>query len=223
MSYFGTGENLWDRVTGTVLIPHYAGDTINMGGAKITGLATGTVAGDALHFGQIGVAIQAYDADLAAIAGISVARGSLITGQGVSPSWAGLAAGSQYQSLLMGADEPAWGAVNLAQAAAITGLLPLANMPVGSAQYQVITAGATPFTPAYSGYLLDGTNGGKTLLAVTSGKTLTLTATDNFNLTIPATGTAAMLNQANSFTLINPLTTIAESWIGPSAVDGIYF
>jgi hypothetical protein len=32
-----------------------------------------------------------------------------------------------------------------------------------------------------------------------------------------------MLNQANSFTLINPLTTIAESWIGPSSTTGIYF
>jgi hypothetical protein len=42
-------------------------------------------------------------------------------------------------------------------------------------------------------------------------------------MTIPATGTAAMLNQANSFTLINPLTTLAESWIGPSSTTGIYF
>ena len=30
-------------------------------------------------------------------------------------------------------------------------------------------------------------------------------------------------NTANSFTLINPLTTIAESWIGPSSTAGIYF
>ena len=35
--------------------------------------------------------------------------------------------------------------------------------------------------------------------------------------------TVALLNQANSFTLINPLTTIAESWIGPAATTGIYF
>ena len=34
---------------------------------------------------------------------------------------------------------------------------------------------------------------------------------------------AAMLNASNSFTLINPLITIAESWIGPSATAGIYF
>jgi|GEM_PF-4914248 len=31
------------------------------------------------------------------------------------------------------------------------------------------------------------------------------------------------LNSANSMTLINPLTTLAESWIGPSATTGNYF
>jgi hypothetical protein len=166
---------------------------------------------------------QPLDTDLTNIAGISIARGMLIIGHGASPVWAGLAAGAQYQSLVMGADEEGWGAVDLAQAAAITGLLPLGNLQVGTAQYQILTAGADPFTPAWSGYLLSGTTGGKTDLAVTSGKTLTLTATGNYNLTIPATGTAALLNQANSFTLINPLTTIAESWIGPSSTTGIYF
>ncbi|MEI7750069.1 MAG: hypothetical protein WCJ25_03630, partial [Candidatus Moraniibacteriota bacterium] len=30
-------------------------------------------------------------------------------------------------------------------------------------------------------------------------------------------------NAANSMTLINPLTTLAESWIGPSSTSGIYF
>ena len=100
---------------------------------------------------------------------------------------------------------------------------PSALLGNGASQYQTIITGATPFVPVYSGFLLDGTTGGKTVLAVTSGKVLTLTAVDNYNLTVPATGTAALLNQANSFTLINPLTTIAESWIGPSSTAGIYF
>ncbi len=91
------------------------------------------------------------------------------------------------------------------------------------AQYNILTVGATPFVPVFSGFLLDGTTGGKTILAVTNTKVLTLTAADSYNLTIPATGTAALLNQANSFTLGNPLTTIAESWIGPSSTAGIYF
>ena len=41
---------------------------IPMGGHKITGLANGTASGDALHYGQIGVAIQAYDADIPTVA-----------------------------------------------------------------------------------------------------------------------------------------------------------
>jgi hypothetical protein len=55
---------------------------------------------------------------------------------------------------------------------------------------------------------------------ITGGGTLAL---GGFILTVPATGTAALLNRANSFTLINPLTTIAESWIGPSSTNGVYF
>jgi len=101
----------------------------------------------------------------------------------------------------------------------------------GTDQYQVIVTGANPYVPVYSGFLLDGTTGGKTVFTVTNTKVLTFTATDTSGitftgaavLTVPATGTAALLNQANSFTLINPLTTIAESWIGPSATAGIYF
>lgn len=54
----------------------------------------------------------------------------------------------------------------------------------------------------------------------------------NLNATNLASGTVAdarlsanvaLLNAANSFTLINPLTTIAESWVGPSSTTGVYF
>ena len=96
-------------------------------------------------------------------------------------------------------------------------------LPNGTSQYQTIITGASPFAPGYSGFLLDGTTGGKTVFAVTNTKALTLTSTGDFNMTVPATGTVAMLNQANSFTLINPITTIAESWIGPSTTAGVYF
>lgn len=56
-----------------------------------------------------------------------------------------------------------------------------------------------------SSYLLDGTAGGKTVLNVTSGKTLTLTATDNYNLTIPTTGTAALVDFANVFSQVQTI------------------
>jgi len=45
---------------------------------------------------------------------------------------------------------------------------------------------------------------------------------DNDILSVPVTN-AALLNAANVFSLINPLTTLAESWIGPSSTTGIYF
>lgn len=71
-----------------------------------------------------------------------------------------------------------------------------ARLAKGS-QYAVLGQGADE--PAWSGYLLTGTSGGKTNLAVTSGKTLTLTAANDYNLTVPATGTAALLGVANAY------------------------
>jgi hypothetical protein len=70
------------------------------------------------------------------------------------------------------------------------------------AQYQVLTVGATPFVPSWSGYMISGTTGGKTTLAVTNLKTLTITSTDDYNLTVAATssisGTNTGDNAANS-------------------------
>lgn len=53
--------------------------------------------------------------------------------------------------------------------------------------------------------ILTLTNAAASTLAIniTAGKTLTLTAADNYTLTIPATGTAALLGTANVFTLTN--------------------
>jgi hypothetical protein len=41
---------------------------IPMGSHKLTGLSDGSVTGDSIHFGQIGVAVQAYDADISTVA-----------------------------------------------------------------------------------------------------------------------------------------------------------
>ena len=53
------------------------------------------------------------------------------------------------------------------------------------------------------------------IFAVTNVTTLTLTATSDYNLTVPETGTAALLNQSNSFTLINYLGLVLQRRCGP--------
>lgn len=57
-------------------------------------------------------------------------RGDIIFRDASAP--ARLARGTQYQVLQAGANDPAYGAVNLAQAAAVTGVLPAANLPDAS-------------------------------------------------------------------------------------------
>lgn len=59
-------------------------------------------------------------------------------------------------------------------------------------------------------------------LAITAGKTITCTQDTTLDDTV-ALSKKANLETANSFTNIAPMTTLAESWIGPSALDGIYF
>ena len=81
----------------------------------------------------------------------AIARGDVLTGQGVTPKIARLAKGAAFAVLTGDGTDTAW-----------------------------------------SSYLLSGTAGGKTILAVTNTKTLTLTVIDNYNLTIPGTGTAAL-------------------------------
>jgi len=90
----------------------------------------------------------------------------------------------------------------------------------GAMQYQTIITGANPFIPVYSGFLLDGTTGGKTVFAVTNTKTLTLTSTGDFNLTVPATGTAALLATENIFT-VKQLVQYTRTAAGAAANYGI--
>ncbi len=68
----------------------------------------------------------------------TVARGDIITAQGASPTWTRLAKGAQYLSLVMGANEPAWGAVPLNQSGAVSGILPATYGGTGS-QYTSFT------------------------------------------------------------------------------------
>jgi hypothetical protein len=62
----------------------------------------------------------------------SVVRGDLMTGQLATPKWQRLAKGTQYQVLLGGATDLAWGAVSLDQGTAVTGILGSANGGTGN-------------------------------------------------------------------------------------------
>ncbi len=82
----------------------------------------------------------------------------------------------------------------------------IATIAPPTAQYKYLVSSATPFAYAESAGALNiasgktltvsnsvtiaGTDGGAVSLAVTSGKTLTLTCADNYNLTVPGTGVA---------------------------------
>ena len=206
-----SGENWWDRV-GTVLSPHNAGDAVadilTYNGLTLTSAATGfTVAG--------GTTSKTLTVPLdASVSGINTGDNS---------------ANSLYD---IGSDTQAWSAVLDAFAAGTdvtvgqggTGVSTLAlngvlfgnagnalGVTAIGAQYQVLTVGATPFVPAFSSYLLDGTAGGKTILAVTNTKTLTLTATGDYNLTIPATGVAMLVG--NSHTTLSDIGTNTHAQI----------
>jgi len=206
-----SGENWWDRV-GTVLSPHNAGDAVadilTYNGLTLTAAATGfTVAG--------GTTSKTLTVPLdASVSGINTGDNS---------------ANSLYD---IGSDTQAWSAVLDAFAAGTdvtvgqggTGVSTLAlngvlfgnagnalGVTAIGAQYQVLTVGVTPFVPAFSSYLLDGTAGGKTTLAVTNTKTLTLTATGDYNLTIPATGVAMLVG--NSHTTLSDIGTNTHAQI----------
>jgi hypothetical protein len=64
----------------------------------------------------------------------------------------------------------------------------------GSSQYQTIITGASPFAPVYSGFLLDGTTGGKTIFSVSNTKVLTILTTNTYTLTIAGTASISGTN-----------------------------
>jgi hypothetical protein len=75
----------------------------------------------------------------------------------------------------------------------------IGQLAIGATPNSVLKSNGTD--PSWSTYLLTGTSGGTTSFAVTNTKTLTFTSTGDFNLTVPATGTAALLATQNVFTV----------------------
>lgn len=142
------------------------------------GLVAWDVAGQgARHASDISAAAPTRHVPLGA------ATGDLIVWDG--SKWVVLTKGSQYQVLTGGATTPTWGAVNLGQATAITGVLPAANGGTGISNAGTIT--------------------NATATTITGGGTLALAG---FTLTVPATGITALLATANVFTLDNTIHTL---------------
>ena len=87
-------------------------------------------------------------------------RGDLLVATTATPILGRLAKGTQYQVLTGGATDPTWGAVDLAQATAVTGTLPLGNGGTGATTLAGagIVAGSASITTANA--LLIGASAG---------------------------------------------------------------
>lgn len=157
----GSGASpLWTRLAAGA-----PGEVLTMGANEPAWAASGAGAHDLL---------SATHGDTTAHA---VVRGDLITGQGAVPTWDGLAAGSEHDTLQMGANEPAW-VTNPEFPTVGIGVAPEANivLKVTGHQYQTLyDAGNTG-----AALTIDWNNGNR--------QKCTLTADCTFTFSNPKTG-----------------------------------
>lgn len=105
----------------------------------------------------------------------------LVLGGGAGTAPVSLAAGSQYQVLTMGASNPEYGALNLGQSAAVTGILPVANTTVATQAIGTVTTTATITWSAGSLFTMTLTNGNTavvTFSGAVSGQTIVVEVTN---------------------------------------------
>lgn len=125
---------------------------ISMGGFKLTNLANATSTGEAITYGQVGSLVQAYSANLGAIAALAVTDGNLIVGNGTT--WVAESGATARASLglTIGTDVQAYSSVLAAVAASspmgdIAGLAVTdGNFIVGNGTTWVAESGATART-----------------------------------------------------------------------------
>jgi hypothetical protein len=164
-----------------------------------TNLASGT-SGGVLAYTASGV--------LASSAALTANQLVIGGGPGVVPS--SLAAGSQYQVLRMGAANPAYGSINLDQAAAVTGILPNANT-TGTASNTnstlVLRDGSGNFSAGTITAALTGNASTATALAANPADCLS----DTYATTIAASGAltcASITNASTTGTAVNTPSTL---------------
>ncbi len=126
-----------------------------------TGASSASAARTALGL-AIGTDVQAYDADLAAIAALGRTRGDLIVG-GAS-DWTDLAVGASGRYLRSDGTDPSWAVLNVGDAGA--GTLAVGRGGTGLTSY---TAGDLPYASAPGTLTARGIGSSNQLLRVNSG------------------------------------------------------
>lgn len=120
--------------TSGTLAVSYSGSALPVANGG-TGLTSGTSGG-----------ILGYTASGTLASSGALTANQLIVGGGAGATPATLAAGSQFQVLIMGASNPGYGQVNLGQSAAITGTLPIGNGGTGQVTAPAAFNALSPIT-----------------------------------------------------------------------------
>ncbi len=194
---------------GTITSGTWSATTIavNKGG---TGLTSGTSGG-----------ILGYTASGTLASSGALTASQLIIGGGAGATPSTLAAGSQYQVLVMGAANPGYGQVNLAQSAAITGTLPIANggtavtsLPT-TAQTSAFAAWDTnknlPANNFLAAYTTTATAGTTTTLTVASTYLQYFTGVTTQTVVLPVTSTLVLGFAFKIVNTSNSVVTVQSS------------
>ena len=161
---------------------------VNKGG---TGLTAGTSGG-----------ILGYTATGTLASSALLATGQVVLGGGAGATPTTLAAGTQYQVLVMGATTPRYGQVNLSQAAAITGTLPIGNGGTGQTTVATAFGALSPLT----------TKGD--ILAYSTLNTRLAVGADG---TVLTASSAAATGLTWTSPLTNPMNSVGDIIIGGAA------
>lgn len=182
---------------------------LSVSGSPVTGAGTLAVSysGTALPVANGGTGLTAgtsggilgYTASGTIASSAALTANQLIIGGGAGVTPSTLAAGTQYQSLTMGATTPGYSAVNLAQAAAVTGVLPNANTTATTAN----TASAIAARDA---------NGNIKLTNAIQGYTSTTTAAGTTTLTAASTYNQTFVGGTTQTVVLPDATTLSVGW-----------
>ena len=143
-------------------------------------------------------------------------RGDLLVARTATPIIDRLAKGSQYQTLQGGASDLGWDAVHLDQVTAVTGILPLANLPTQTGTGNIVLS----TSPAITTDIHCASAGGCTLgtAALPAGSVyIGAAATNNIRLT--GTASAARTVTFPDASINVPGTNIANTFIPGQAIN----